>query len=560
MKKFIIIILVISAFGCEDFLDEKSLENYTLDNFYQSVGQLEIGINGMFWTLTRIPQATDWTAYTEGVPGYLTYPIQGDRTHHFISCNINNMEGWINWEGIWYWFYQGIEQANVAVSRLNSIPTDSEAEEEMLKVLSGEVYFLRGFFFWDAVQLFGEIIPLKTEPTFGLEGSVIPPAKEGEIFAQIESDWKMAIENLPDKSYLDQGSRPYKALAQAYLAKLYLRRGQLTNNQSDFDEAAKLAAEVITSDKVGLYENIDVGSLDPGLQASSRYPSLDALHSITWERGKERMFVANIVENVRQSGDYKVGICSFPPDLLYWGGKTTKAQVDIIGDGPVWWNNPEIIPVEEMLKIGTQYPWDNRFKNRGWIYTSIVNEQGDSIVIGEGVPKITAAIYRFFDENIMFHSGEFRYRAPALDYALMRYPDVIFDYAEAVAMGGGKVNGVDPIFHLNKVRNRGGEGNAVSVPQLSGPVTLDMVVEERFRETVYDGHSLFDISRTKRAVEISLDGTIVVKPYTDAVRAVFRANNQLITPEISVPEFLSEKDFYLPIPMNELLNNPYLSK
>lgn len=164
--------------------------------------------------------------------------------------------------------------------------------------------------------------------------------------------------------------------------------------------------------------------------------------------------------------------------------------------------------------------------------------------------------YIYFDSNAIYHGAEWGNRSAALDYGLIRYPDAIFDYAEAVAMGGSIVNGVDPIFHLNKVRNRAGEGNVV--PQLSGEITLDMVVEERFRETVYEGHTLSDISRTKRAVELDTDGSISIKSFNQFQRPVFRTTNQLISPANSIPETLSEDDFYLPIPQDELNNNPYL--
>ncbi|MEP7374598.1 MAG: RagB/SusD family nutrient uptake outer membrane protein [Chitinophagaceae bacterium] len=139
--------------------------------------------------------------------------------------------------GIDYWrsVYPYIFESNAAIAGLNK----SESLTPAVKTqLLGEAKFLRAFFYFYLVNLYGDApLVLSTNPN---ENAVLPRSPKDNIYAQIVADLKDA-QNLLSSSFLDAGLlkstservRPTKWAATALLARTYLYMGEYANAEAE---------------------------------------------------------------------------------------------------------------------------------------------------------------------------------------------------------------------------------------------------------------------------------------------------------------------------------------
>lgn len=118
----------------------------------------------------------------------------------------------MNWEML----YKGIYRANNLLSMIDEIEDFSSTDQK--KQMQGEVLFLRAFFFFQLTTLHGEIpLPLT------LEFEPLASSPVDDIFAQIASDLKLAIEVMPSSAYdLVKDGHATKWVAQAFMARVFL--------------------------------------------------------------------------------------------------------------------------------------------------------------------------------------------------------------------------------------------------------------------------------------------------------------------------------------------------
>ncbi len=162
----------------------------------------------------------------------------------------------------------------------------SGLDDATMKAYLGQAKFLRAFIYFYLVQTFGNI-PLHT--TFiTVPSQADAPAAPSAIYDQIISDLTDAsatLPNTPTAPFL--GKAATKAAAQWLLAKVYLTRGWLLSNNSDFTQAYQIASDLITNK--GTY----------GLDLWANYA--DAFKPAN-DYGKENIFVSD------HSFDSKYGV------------------------------------------------------------------------------------------------------------------------------------------------------------------------------------------------------------------------------------------------------------
>src|SRR5699024_12637751 len=94
---------------------------------------------------------------------------------------------------------------------------------------------------------------------------------------------------------------------------------------------------------------------------------------------------------------------------------------------------------------------------------------------------------------------------------VIRYAEVVLNYAEALANGaGGQMSVVDALNMIADKRYTDGS-------PYSGSVTVDQVLKERRLELAMEGHSFYDLARTGR--DITAGGDVGLQdepiPYGD---------------------------------------------
>ena len=144
---------------------------------------------------------------------------------------------------LWAGHYKGIAAANGALNVLQRSTFDNVTK----RTLIGETRFLRAFFYFNLVRLFGDVpkvFRVPTGPTDANSNEFTTRAPKDSIYAAIIADLQYASDSLPLRGATDLG-RIDKGAAQSLLAKVYLY-------QKDYQKAYDLTEEVINSGKYSL--------------------------------------------------------------------------------------------------------------------------------------------------------------------------------------------------------------------------------------------------------------------------------------------------------------------
>ena len=235
--------------GCKDYLDvapqgqlgadviDAATAQKLVDGVYNAMylGGFGPDIHGLqFVILTDI--ASDDSDKGSSPNDYKDALDVDNFTLNSTNSNINN---------VWNGYYQGISRANQALDKIPLSPATDAAKNRLL----GEVRFLRGYFYFNMVRLFGGVPKLDRVPaTSEINNPEFQKrASAADIYALIISDLQFAADNLPIKGSADtQVGRANKAAAQGLLAKVYLY-------QKNYQKAFDLSNEIITGKSGGPY-------------------------------------------------------------------------------------------------------------------------------------------------------------------------------------------------------------------------------------------------------------------------------------------------------------------
>jgi hypothetical protein len=127
------------------------------------------------------------------------------------------MNAYVDWmKPLWQQRYAGINRANNALESIDKVA--NWTSETVKKQYLCEIYFLRAWYYFNLVQVFNGVpLVLSTEP------QNLPRSTADEVYAQIASDLKNAIEIGPSTKYPDFGEgRVSKWAAEGMMARVWL--------------------------------------------------------------------------------------------------------------------------------------------------------------------------------------------------------------------------------------------------------------------------------------------------------------------------------------------------
>ena len=138
-------------------------------------------------------------------------------------------------EGLWKGYYAGISRTNVAIGSLSqavsSLGTATITEQ------TAEMRFLRAYFYFNLVRMFGGVPIVLTVPTGPLnqDSSFYYRASVSDVYNKaIIPDLQFAITNLPIKAKARAVGTATQGAAQALLAKVYMYLASTNNNNTWF--------------------------------------------------------------------------------------------------------------------------------------------------------------------------------------------------------------------------------------------------------------------------------------------------------------------------------------
>ncbi|MGB3075066.1 MAG: RagB/SusD family nutrient uptake outer membrane protein, partial [Chitinophagales bacterium] len=244
-------IAMMSMMSCgKSFLELEPIGTQLESNFYQTDEEIFEGVVAVY-------DVTQWGG-TNGWTMKLGLLNAASDDCYAGGSDASDQPNWVAWDnftldpflgpqrGLWNKNYTGIYRANLILEKMENPDIKDMTPEKKARYIA-EVKFLRAYFYFDQVRLFGNI-PLITKTLGPEEIYTQTQTTPAAIYAQIESDLQAAVgeSQLPETVTPDELGRITKGAAKALLGKVIL----FENDNARMAEAASLLEEVITS---GIY-------------------------------------------------------------------------------------------------------------------------------------------------------------------------------------------------------------------------------------------------------------------------------------------------------------------
>lgn len=523
MKKTLYIavaaVLGLGLSSCNKWLDEDAPGNTRFDDFYLSGAVAIQNVNACYTPLAWEFNSTyfpEWyigdIASDDALKGGQNVADGGD------VYDIDNFKVNANNAVLLDFYrakYQGIARCNLALQEVAKMEPDEEMSESRKACLLGEAYFLRAYYYFQLVRVFGGV-PLVDFVIDSSEKWQQPRATAEDVYAHIISDLLEAEKGLWNKSEYpatDLG-RATKGAAQAMLCKVYLY-------MKDYNKAYDWGKTFVDTQYRG-------GEYSLCADYGDNF-------TLAGENGPESVFEIQYMEE--PTSDYGEGF-----------GFTRGAFTTIL-------SRPRLPSMGGNAGWGFGHPTQN-------LYDEF--EPGDprrDLTIGvpdpseQNVAEVNYLGNYYFNAKISYwEHGAFPSLAHAtrspFNYRLIRASDVLLLFAEAALESGKSLN--DAKWALEEVRNRARSMASTDVlPAFPGyrgytdsADDLRLAIRhERRVELGGEGHRWFDIIRWGIAAQI-FDRTSGY-PSTETAEAVAEMGN-----------FVPGQSELFPLPAEEINLNP----
>jgi starch-binding outer membrane protein, SusD/RagB family len=494
MKKIIGVLLIIALASCEgNFLERSPIIGVTQENFYKTEADAIAAVNSAY-------AALQFELSPGGHFRWFWGDIMSDDSEKGGSGDndvfelklLETFQGPVNTdmlEGEWSANYEGIYRANTVLTYVPEIEMEATKKAQIL----GEAKFIRAWFFYNLVTVFGDV-PLVDRLLAPSEYN-LERAPKAQVWALIEQDLKDAAAVLPLKSeYAPEDlGRISKGAAQALLVKSYLWLER-------WAEAKTLAETIVNSGEYSLTPNYADIFTSGGENNSESVFEIQYMNASGGNWGK----------NNANEGTFS-NIFQRP-----------RGQFEGFG-----FNIPTQNFVDEFYVEGFEDP-----RLSATIFR-IGDAAGDRGVLTK---EATGGYdYDFYPKKYFNNKGE---EAPFGDAApnggtndrVIRYADVLLMHAEAAAKAGDE-GAARNSLNLVRARARGNFLNILQPITSSGQTLIDAIYRERRIELGLEGHRFFDLVRTRRAASV-----LGALGYVEGVHNVFpipqsqiQATNGVIT-------------------------------
>ncbi len=429
MKKYIatLVLLIVVFVSCtEDFLERSPLSSLTTESWYNTKDEMKAAINAAYDPLQQQQMyshgASRWGAKTDEM--YRAFDWYG---YTYTPSNSSS-------NGIWNSLFQGIFAANVFIDKAGK----SELGTDFVEPLTGEAYFLRGFYYYHLVRWFGGV-PIITIPVNAETNLQLPRNSADEVYTQIISDLEAAIGKLPLKSKYPSSElgRATKGAAQTILANMYLFRSKT----GDLEKVKSLTEQVISSNEYDL---------------ALTYKSIFELAN---ENGIESIFEAQM----QKGSQYADGSRINQYVAVYNSTSVQENFYDL-------WDSADVRRDVAVCVPGNTI---NDYTNKSAFYHQA------KMLLGLPGPTSVAG-----DSN-----------DSPMNYMIERYADVLLINAEANNELGESPS-ADIINNVNRLRRRAG------LTDLSNTISKEnfrlAIRQERKYELAFEGHRWFDLLRYEK--------------------------------------------------------------
>ena len=262
MKKILTVAIACACLtgfsACNDFLEEKPRSSLTAPDYYQTEAQAQANVNYLYRTGASSKLTGAGSAYvgpfasiTGQLTGYFTNSYEGQELTCKYSRELtrqqNTMTVSVTIDGIWDDCYKAINVANGAIKYIPEISMDQSLANRLI----GEAKFFRAWNYFNLVKIFGGV-PLTVEPYESMENMYLERASVEQVYAQVESDLKDAVNALPAATFYNNSNRITKYAAAMVLTSVYMQQGKYADAASAVKTVIDSPHALATNDDLAL--------------------------------------------------------------------------------------------------------------------------------------------------------------------------------------------------------------------------------------------------------------------------------------------------------------------
>lgn len=434
----------------------------------------------------------------------------------------------------WNAFYRIINHANTLLPLLET----ADVSDAFRNKIKGNLYFLRGFSYFNLVRMFGGV-PIRTTPVTSQVDFYLPRNTRDEVYALLLSDLEQAYPLLPLYSQLPAAEfgNATKGAAQAILSLAYLTYG----NHKDFAGNA--------ADATGAYTKAR-GYADSVIN-SAQYILLNNYADL-WDISKEAGAYQEVIFGIPYKRDAGASLAaSLGSEIGTWtrGGGQWRVQP--------WFY--------DQCSTGD---YVNDYRTDVTFLTRYINEANGRITIT--FPKIPATGELNINQpflNKFIDPAPQDNRNRENDFPIIRLSEVYLIKAEAENELNGPTAAGLAAFNQLRIRARKADGTARTTP---ANITLAGLTKETLRQKIFmergfellgEGQRWFDLVRMKSPTgttmyeyqyNVVMPGFVQGLPVYNATTQTW--NNRRVAPNTVVPYHV--KYLLYPIPTSEIGINP----
>jgi hypothetical protein len=449
--------------------------------------------------------------------------------------------------GPWNHDYSMIRGANNIIERARAATFPSAS----LSRFKGEAKFFRAFAYQDLVRRYGNVpLILKTLDTSDEELYAARTDVQA-VVDTIYSDLDYAAANLPKASELKNATEYGMATSGAALAlksRVALRRGTWKkfhgegSYQQDLQIAKDAALQVMESGEYELFDTYGVDSYRKLFKAAGEGPA-----------NKEAIWVW-------MYGETAIRYSNFPPKAAQGNYSLTRSLVEsyLCIDG---------LPIEKSSLYQGQQNSTSEFIDRDPRLDGTVIKKDDPYGYGTAyVPALLGGSTGYHIEKNYDLGGQGS-QLQNIDLIVLRYGEVLLNYAEAAYELSDAISDADLDMSINKLRDR------VAMPHLTNDFVTanslnmrDEIRRERRVELAMEGLRYDDLLRWKTAETELPKPLLGVRifaaeyPDVDPSTVNMTADSIVISEPASKRSFEPTKQYLWPIPVDQMALNPNLEQ
>jgi len=561
IKYIAITALMLNFYACEKKLDLAPLDQISEVTFFTGANDFKLFANSFYQYL----------------PAHITLQSEdmGDLTIKAGGNPISNGSYQPSeYSDVWNYNYDLIRNTTYMLTKLEGA---TEPVKNASTIYAAEAYFFRAFAYFNLLRSYGgvplitKVLDLTDPELYSVRASRI------EIVTQIIADLDKAIASLPKQSELNSAddARVTKGAALAFKSRVALFEGtwqkfHTGNDANDFlGKAIDAARQVMNS---GEYELWDKRAQIGGNEAYRYLFILDKKQTnptnLTKTSNKEYILAKR----------FDIDLNPFTPHLVsgYEMYPTRKfADMFLCTDG---------LPIEKSPLFKGKLLVTSEYENRDDRMSSLLEVPGNRYyAIGHAPwqrdwskpddPSIGYIYWAEFGIRTItgYSTKKFIPETGSLsgtDWPVIRYAEVLLNYAEAVYEKNGSITDADLDISINKVKDR------VGLPRLTnafantnGLNIREEIRRERSIELFEEGFRYDDLRRWKTAeiemvkplLGIDYKGTqYETDPKWAGLNSTFDADGYLIVVAASKRQFDPNKHYLQPLPRRELILNKNL--